>query len=103
MALTPEERRRRQAIDRDPANKCKWEGGCGNTARLGEPYCGAHKEEFERYAEEQDAVTTLRTKILSLTAEPFRGILLELLERTERAEPPSDWYYSDDDVDFWSV
>lgn len=49
-------REQKQAIDRNPANKCK--ANCGNTAKLGEDYCGLHMPKIFHY--ETEAMSQLR-------------------------------------------
>ncbi len=86
MSLTPEEKRRRQAIDCDPANKCQ--AGCGNTARLGEDYCGTHLEAKRREEEQANEIQSLHSRIYALQPagsfeESVREILSDIVGRLE--------------------
>jgi hypothetical protein len=83
MPLSEEERRRRQAIDRDPANKCRWGGGCGNTARLDQGYCGAHLEQMAREAQTRGEFEGLQKMIFDLPMEfePVRCVLSKIVDK----------------------
>lgn len=84
MPLDEAEKRRRRAIDTDPANKCKWSGGCGNTARHNELFCGAHLEEAERQRSDDEEIASLHERIYELPEDnPAREILSDIVGRIE--------------------